>query len=456
MLDSLLPPVLLMIGHGAVGRALWGCARSRWGMDPSRCVVFERDSAALAQGRAEGLKMVEADLQREGSLGLLRPWLRPGVALVNLGVGIDSADLIGLCREAGAIYMDAGIDTWGCFGDGEALGSQRERLLLRTPKGPGFPTAIVGHGANPGLASHWAKRGLEMLAEEHGLEESWAASGGSWPWLARSLGLRVVQVAERDWGVFKAPEGVFCNTWSVDGLAKEALQRGEMGWGSHEESLPRGAELSDSAGVACVALSTPGHSSWVRTWTPMGGPGLGLAITHLESIGLAACFSDGRGYAPTCYFAYQPCRQALEGLSMLAAGAWELGGGAWIPSGDQVEGVDELGALLMGERFGSLWVGSRLDSREARARVPGSSATTLQVAAGLMAGLEWALENPSMGLMEPEDLPHEWILERAHHWIGPIASVRSRAIEPLDIPAPARPEDLRFGRFLVKKTPGRF
>jgi homospermidine synthase len=450
MIQSMTPHALVLIGYGAVGEVVVRAARDAWGMDAGRFIVFEADEAAAGKAKGQGLSVLRVKIDQSNFEEILSPKLGPSAVLVNLGIAVQSQDLIILCAKLGAIYVDAGIDLWAPHDTLLSLGAQRAHMLEVVGKKRGSPTAVVGHGANPGLVSHWAKKGLELLAEEHGLTERWEQQGSAWSWLARALGLRVIQVAERDHGVFEGPEGVFCNTWSVDGLAKEALVPGESGWGSHEGPIPLGARLEYSAGTACVSLATAGHSSWVKTWTPLGGPSVGLAITHLESIGLAACLSDGKGYAPTCYFAYQPCRQALDGLARLRQGLWSIGDPAWIPSGSQVDGVDELGVLLLGERFGSLWVGSRLDSAQARAKVEGASATTLQVAAGILSAIEWALSHPDMGLMEPEDLPHAWMLERAESWIGAACFERSFAIEPLDLPAPARPEDLRFARFLAK------
>lgn len=108
-----------------------------------------------------------------------------------------------------------------------------------------------------------------------------------------------------------------------------------------------------------------------------------------------------------------------------------------------------MGALLMSTRLGSLWVGSRLDSASARQAVSSSSATTLQVAAGLAAAARWALEHPFEGLCEPEDLPWDWTLALAERWIGPSVMVESDLIEPLGIGAPCAERDLKIQAFLA-------
>lgn len=448
---------MVIVGFGSVGRIFWtaGSSVGQWGAD--ECLVVDPGEEAAAKAESWGMKVLRVALSASNFEDELAPRLAPGSVVVNLAVDVDSLALARLARSCGAMYLDAGIDLWPeRHGSGRepTVAQERSELLAALPKGIGHPTALIGHGANPGLASHWAKEGVWELAVELGLASVRPTSRDEWAKLAERLGLRVVQIAERDHGSFVPRKGVFCNTWSVQGLAREALQDAELGWGSHEGKAPFGSRSEESLGVSSVALPAPGHSAMVRSWTPLGGPADAFMVTHLESIGISGYFSrESTSYAPTCYYAYQPCEPAREALASLASGKWSFGGPEWIPEGSQVEGMDELGALLMGERFGSLWVGSRMTSGIAREIVPGATATSLQVAAGLLAGLEWMRSNPKEGVVEPEDLPSREILAAARPWIGPDFSVRSRWIEPLGIPVDsAHPSDLSFSCFWLGRT----
>lgn len=445
---------VVFVGFGAVARAAWRVGSAALGWDPRDAVAIDPSPDAREAARAEGIEARAAAVSSMNFRELLAPLLSPRSLLVNLAIDVESADLIELARAEGALYIDADVFLWAERFDRGAdptLARARAELLARIPKGGSQPTALVAHGANPGLASHWAMAGLLSLGREYGLIEDAPHARAGWARLAAQLGVRVVQIAERDHGVHSDRQGVFCNTWSVQGLAREAMQPGELGWGSHEAAPPPGALLEFSPGARSCALPRPGHSCRVKSWTPLGGHGNAWAITHLESIGLrAALFDRATGYAPTCYYAYQPSAPAARGLDALARGAWSMGGPQWVAEGGQVEGVDELGVLLLGERFGSLWIGSRLDSATARALAPGCSATVLQVAAGLVAGAGWIQDNPSLGLLEPEDLSSWEILKRARPWIGPDFEVRSPMVEPLDAPAESlREDDMRFSRFLL-------
>jgi homospermidine synthase len=87
--------------------------------------------------------------------------------------------------------------------------------------------------------------------------------------------------------------------------------------------------------------------------------------------------------------------------------------------------MDELGVLLMGHGLTSWWTGSQLDIHEARRLVPGQNATTVQVAASVLAGLIFMINNPSKGILVPDELPHREILDMAALYLGPCPSVRT-------------------------------
>ena len=90
-----------------------------------------------------------------------------------------------------------------------------------------------------------------------------------------------------------------------------------------------------------------------------------------------------------------------------------------------ISGEDTLGALLMGHSYNSWWTGSSLSIDEARSLVPGQNATTLQVAAGIVAAVLWMFENPREGIKLPDDLPHDFVLDIAKPYLGKFISTPS-------------------------------
>ena len=77
-----------------------------------------------------------------------------------------------------------------------------------------------------------------------------------------------------------------------------------------------------------------------------------------------------------------------------------------------------LGVLLGLGNEESYWFGSRLSVEGARALGPHFNATSLQVAAGVLGGMVWAMENPNQGVVEPEDMDWKRVLEIASPYLG--------------------------------------
>jgi homospermidine synthase len=69
------------------------------------------------------------------------------------------------------------------------------------------------------------------------------------------------------------------------------------------------------------------------------------------------------------------------------------------------------------------WFGSRLTIAEARRVAPHNNATSLQVTAAVLAGIVWALEHPHEGIVEPEEMDFERVLDIARPYLGDVVGV---------------------------------
>ncbi|MCK9993665.1 MAG: hypothetical protein Dbin4_02185, partial [Alphaproteobacteria bacterium] len=61
-----------------------------------------------------------------------------------------------------------------------------------------MPTAVITHGANPGLVSHFVKQALLNIATDTGVEHGDPNTREEWAKLAHKLGVKVIHIAERD------------------------------------------------------------------------------------------------------------------------------------------------------------------------------------------------------------------------------------------------------------------
>jgi homospermidine synthase len=429
---------LVMLGFGSIGQGVLPLLLRHIDMRPEQILVVKPSAKGLEVANEMGVPHLLVALDRDNHRQVLAPRLSRGDFLLNLSVDVSSAALIGLCHEQGAMYLDTCIEPWqGEYTDASRPPAARtnyalreEALALRTPGRP-QSTAILTHGANPGLVSYFVKQALLDLAERLGAPTTPPAEREDWARLAQQLGVRVIHIAERDSqvGSRRKQPGEFVNTWSADGFVSEGRQPAELGWGTHERQFPPDGRRHDRGSLASIYLNRPGAGTRVRTWTPLAGPIHGFLITHGESVSIAdhLTLGDRRRpeYRPTVHYAYHPCDDAVLSLHELAALNWEVQPRQHVLKDDIEHGIDELGVLLMGDRHGAYWYGSQLSIEQARALCPHNSATSLQVTAPVMAGTLWAMKNPQAGVLEPDDLPFDEMLRMIGPYLGPVVGVAS-------------------------------
>ncbi|MCQ4348233.1 saccharopine dehydrogenase NADP-binding domain-containing protein [Pseudomonas stutzeri] len=429
---------LVLLGFGCIGQGVLPLLLRHIALAPAQIVILAADAGGLEQAVQAGIQHRVQTLGTDNYRAVLEPLLEPGDFLLNLSVDVGSVALIELCRARGALYLDACIEPWaGGYVDRRLPAAQRSNyalreaaLALRRP-GAADPTAVLAHGANPGLVSHLVKMALLELAAGHGAPQEVPRSRVQWARLAQRLGVRAIHIAERDWQVDlqrKVPDE-FVNTWSVPGFVSEALQPAELGWGSHERHFPADARRHPGGSQAAIYLERPGAATRVRSWTPLAGPYHGFLITHGESISIADYLTLGEGehpeYRPTVLYAYHPCDDTVLSLDELAGRNWRLQPRQRLLRDGLVSGVDELGVLLLGHEEGAYWYGSRLSIDQARALCPANSPTSLQVTAGVAAGVLWALRNPRCGVVEPDEMPFAEILDFCRPYLGEVVGVYS-------------------------------
>jgi homospermidine synthase len=428
------PGRILMIGCGSIGQGTLPLILRHIDMPAERISIIAADDGGRAAAAACGVEYLCQPLLPENYRQILEGRLGPGDFLLNLSVDVSSIDLIRYAREHGALYLDTCIEPWpGGYTDLSVPPAGRSNYALREKalalRDRDAPTAVITHGANPGLVSHFVKQALLNLASDEGMDLTLPADRSAWSELAATLGVKVIHIAERDTQVADIPKAVgeFVNTWSVDGFISEGLQPAELGWGSHERHFPVDGGRHDSGSGAAIYLNRPGASTRVRTWTPIEGPFHGFLITHGESISIADYFTvregDQVGYRPTVHYAYHPCDDAVLSVHELAGKNWVEQSRKRLMMGEITGGIDELGVLLAGHARNAYWYGSQLSVDQARALAPYNNATSLQVCVAVLSGMVWAMENPRRGLVEPDEMDFQRNLEICLPYLGPVVGV---------------------------------
>ena len=427
------PGRIVFVGFGSIGQGVLPLILRHVGTTAARITIVTAEDRGSAEAAKFGVRFIKAALTRDNYRQVLEPLLGAGDFLLNLSVDVSSIALLRLARERGALYLDTCIEPWaGGYTDASLSVEKRsnyamrlEALALRRERSGG-PTAVLTHGANPGLVSHMVKQALLNIAADTGVGVSAPVDRDGWARLAQRLGIRVMHIAERDTQVTNLPKlpDEFVNTWSVDGFVSEGAQPAELGWGSHERHFPADGGRHTEGNGCAIYLQRPGASTRVRTWTPAAGYFHGFLITHSEAISLADYYTvmdgDRVAYRPTSHYAYHPSDSAVMSVHELAGRNWHIQDHKRILLDEITQGMDELGVLLAGHSRNAYWYGSQLSIDEARGLAPHNSATSLQVTSAALAGMIWAMEHPDRGIVEPDEMDHERPLQICRPYLGKV------------------------------------
>lgn len=502
----------LLIGCGGVGSCTLYMLGRLPDFDLSTLTIIDKSekvaaSTAVHEACARGATFIKVCVSRSNWKTLLNRYLGHGDVLIDLSFGIRCEDLLGWCQRHNVNYINTAIETWedelipeNNLDDRSGRKSKERRgedwtqehkelydrtlyarhlQIANTVTTNNGPTAVLEHGCNPGLVSHFVRAALDDIVDAtlrivpNG-ERSDALrefhSSGDYPRVAMTLGLRVVHISEIDTQTSARPkrEGEFLNTWSPMGFVEEALDWVQVGWGTHERPIPR--MLTPSEGSQ-GQIFVPIHSMnmVLDSYVPYS-PIKGMCIPHGEADTIALHLTvfdktkktnrktsraDQVVYRPSVYYVYQCCGVAMESLK-------ELKRRDCVPQtkyhvltpADGVKGEDKVGVLLMFEddpvrvlrgRTGdkkpwSYWYGSILSNTNNPLR--NFNPTVVQVGASVLGALKWIKENPYEGVCWPDDLPHKFILDLAAPYLGTIISAPMKDYVP--------PASLQFADFMCR------
>ena len=429
---------VLVLGAGSVSQCVLPLLIEHL-VDAKQITIIDmRDNRERVTGAiTAGATYVQDQLIRENMDQFLSKYLTAGDFLLDLAWNIDANEIIEWAHDHGVIYLNTSVEEWDPYSAGAARNPTERTLYWRHMKlrkltntwGGKGATAIVEHGANPGLVSHLTKKALFDIATKAikdgkdgaGVKEAYESE--NFPSLAHKLGVKVIHIAERDTQVTDKPKQVneFVNTWSVEGFYEEGIAPAELGWGTHEKTLPINAYQHPDGPKNQICIAQPGAKTWVRSWVP-NMETTGMVIRHGEAFTISDHLTvwdkEKAVYRPTVHYAYCPTDAAVASMHELEMRQWELTTNQRIMNEEIIDGDDRLGVLLMGHAYKSWWTGSLLNIHDSRKLIPKQSATTVQVASAVYAAVAWAMANPNAGYRVPDDLPWREVLAFAEKYWG--------------------------------------
>ena len=311
------PNRVLFVGFGAVARCTLPILIKHVQIDPKRISIadFEHNEAALKPWIDQGVTFVKDQVTPENLGSLLGERLSTGDLLIDLAWNIDCCEIVQWCHDRGVLYVNTSVELWDPYAGAENKHPTERTLYWRHMNlrrmiskwtEPG-PTAVIEHGANPGLISHFTKHALLDIAQRALAEKKFSGAQGeeiahhakaqNFNHLAHQLGVKVIHCSERDTQITDQPKQVneFVNTWSVEGFREEGTTTAEMGWGTHEKELPALAFEHADGPKSQICLARMGINTFVTSWVPPNHDIIGMIVRHGEAFTITEKLTVWRG-----------------------------------------------------------------------------------------------------------------------------------------------------------------
>ena len=126
------------------------------------------------------------------------------------------------------------------------------------------------------------------------------------------------------------------------------------------------------------------------------------------------------------------CEDALDSIREIELDDWnaDLHSVKHVYGPEEIQdgGCDELGVLMCtnAPSNGTYWYGSTVYAEESKTVAPYTTATSIQVAAGVLSGALWMTRHPKLGPCEPESIEdYEQVLQDAAPFLGKLHLSRS-------------------------------
>ena len=203
---------VLMLGYGSVAKCTLPIMLKHIQIPISNITLidFEDKHDALKEWTSQGLNYVQHKITKENLEQTLSQYLpKANGLLIDLAWNIGCNDILKWCHENHILYINTSVEQWDPELDMDIKSPFEKSLYFRQMKlrdmiknWRSSTTAVLDHGANPGLISHFTKQALlditERLIKENKVSKKEAskiaklAKQRKFPELAMTLGVKVI------------------------------------------------------------------------------------------------------------------------------------------------------------------------------------------------------------------------------------------------------------------------
>ncbi|AYV83858.1 MAG: homospermidine synthase, partial [Hyperionvirus sp.] len=417
---------ICLIGCGAIGRALLFMIHKIIKMDPQNITIIDkRDITTEIPQLLQSMRYINQAVTRENYKSLFS-FLTKNDIIIDCAYNVSTEDMLKFCQEKHIHYINSALYDWNPEENDVLIIDRFKSLeaLNRSFKTKNF-NGIVTMGCNPGNVSIWTKLGLELMNKIYNKKYTTHAD------LAQQLGVQVIHISERDTQRSSIPKQAneYCNTWSTDSMSyyEELTGYTEGSWGTHEKLFKMIKTVKDNYFI----IDRMSLYIFAQSYTPLSGRYLGNIVPHEETYTIGKTLTiktDGEiTYKPSVYYVYHPCNDARLSIEEFKDRSLKPQEQHRLLTDEIINGRDELGILFFLTNKEIYWTGSLLSIDEAREIYEYKfdefiNATIVQVMVGYLSGLihiiDLISQTTNLGIITPDDLPHNKILKLSFPFLG--------------------------------------
>ena len=225
------------------------------------------------------------------------------------------------------MYLDTCIEPWpGGYTD-PSLSAARaptmrcaRRRWRCAPVIRARPTAVITHGANPGLVSHFVKQAMLNIAADTGVDAGKPAARAEWAALARRSASRSSTSPSATRRSPRGPSSPASSSTPGRSTASSARARSRPSWAGARTSGTSRATARATISAAARDLSQPARRRHAGADLDAARGALPRLLHHPQrgDLDRRLFLGAARSYRPTVHYAYHPCDAAVLSLHELA------------------------------------------------------------------------------------------------------------------------------------------
>ena len=358
--------------------------------------------------------------------------IRPLDYLFDFATNIKNLEIIEYALEKGIYYLslaDSGWDQDSSFNSIHQHFIEYKHLKTKYCNKKG-PTVLVEFGMNPGMVSTFAKKCLTEIVENdcgfyvrHNrkkLQEF--INQNEWGRLAKSLRVEYITEVDNDDQLFdiNRESGTIYSPWCPEAFRVESLSAPEISFGNKKLFYQFDRVSDCDFDDYYVALAKPAIECEETFFSPQHMAN-GYLTSHEEVFTLNDFFSFGK-YKVTTSFLYSTCIEARN--SIIENKKEQHPKYKLLDRDSLICGGESVGIIIQGKRFSTRYFGNYLNSLDFD-----ETATVRQVSASAVAAFQYMCVHPNEGLMFPEEVESNEILELARPYLQGYISCQCPSVE---------------------------